>query len=133
MRGAHPRGKRKFCRIEIDGDDRPRACQPRALHRGEPDRTTADHHHAVTVRDRAQIERGACTGHNAAADQASAVERDLLGNRNGLLIRDDAIFAETSQKHQLLQIAAVGQHGAAFAIERASLRPSAEILLAQDR
>src|SRR6266850_1118583 len=72
-----------------------------------PIRAAADHHHAVTVRDRAQIECCACTSHHAAADQTSAVERDLSGNRNSLLIRDDAIFTETSQDHQLLQIAPV--------------------------
>jgi hypothetical protein len=54
-------------------------------------------------------------------------------NRNSLLIGHDAVFAERSQKHQLPKRAAIGQHGAIFAIKRQRLRPFVEILLAQDR
>ena len=65
-----------------------------ALHRGEADRAAADHHHGVAMRDRAEVERCARARHDAAADQAGAVERNLLRNRYRLLVGHDAIFAE---------------------------------------
>src|SRR3954453_18924648 len=85
------------------------------------------------MRDRAEIERRAHAGHDAAADQAGAVERDLLRHGNRLLIRYHAIFAERPEIHQLLQLPAIRQRYAAFAVERHALRPFPEILLAQDR
>jgi DNA-binding GntR family transcriptional regulator len=72
-------------------------------------------------------------GHDAAADQAGAVERNFLRDRNCLLIGYDAIFAERSQEHQLLQGTTVGERSPAGAVERQRLRPLAEIFLAQDR
>src|SRR5262245_10619774 len=83
--------------------------------------------------DGAEIERRTDAGHDAAADQAGAAERNLLRHRNRLLIADDAVFPERSQKHQLPQLAAAGERSAHAAVERNSLRPLAEILLAQDR
>src|SRR3954454_504784 len=85
------------------------------------------------MRNRAEIERCANAGHDAAADQAGAVERYLLWNGNRLLVRHHAVFAERPEEHQLLQLPAIRQRGAAVAIERHALRPFAEILLAQDR
>jgi hypothetical protein len=38
MRGAQLQREHKFGRIQIDGDDRTRTGQPRALHRGKTDR-----------------------------------------------------------------------------------------------
>ncbi len=85
------------------------------------------------MRDGAEIECGTRAGHDAATDQAGAVERNLLRDRDRLLIGHDAIFAERAQKHQLLQLPAVGQASAGLAVERDALRSLAEILLAQDR
>src|SRR3954451_15265174 len=133
MGRAHPRGQRKFRRIEVDCDDFPGACQPRALHGGETDRTAANHHHGVAMRDSAEIERSADTRHDAAADQASAVERNFLRYRYRLLIGYDAVFAERSQEHQLLKRAPTVERRAAATIERHRLRPLAEIFLAQNR
>ena len=45
--------------------------------------------------------RGAGPGHHAAADQAGAVERDLLRHRNASG-RHDAVFGEGAEEHQLL-------------------------------
>ena len=72
------------------------AGEPGALHRRQTDRATTDHHHAVAMRDRAEIKRRADPGHDTATDQAGPVERDLLRHHNGLLVRHDAIFAERS-------------------------------------
>ena len=103
MRRAHLRRQHQFGRIDIDGDDRPCSGQPRTLHRGEAYRAAADHHHGIAMRNGAEVERGTRPGHHAAANQAGAVERDFLWHGNGLLIGDDAVFAEGAQEHQLLQ------------------------------
>ncbi len=103
------------------------------MNRGEAYSPAAYHHHGIAMRDRAEIEGRADAGHDAAADQARAVERNIFWNGNGLLVSHDTIFAERSQEHQLLKRAAIGQRRAAFAIERQRLRSLPEILLAQDR
>src|SRR5271169_4708276 len=45
-----------------------------ALYRGKADRPAADYHYGVAVGDGVKIERGADTGHHAAADQAGAIK-----------------------------------------------------------
>src|SRR5262249_17635279 len=41
--------------VDVDGDDFRRAGKPRALHRSEPDRAAADHHHRIGVADMAML------------------------------------------------------------------------------
>src|SRR5262249_61768533 len=88
-------------------DDLRGAGETRALHRREADRAAADDHNGVGVADMGDIERGADTGHHAAADQAGAVERDVRGNRDRLLLLNDANFAEGAEDHQVLELFAV--------------------------
>ncbi len=129
----HSCGEHQFCRIDIDGDNRTRTREPRALHGRETYGAAADHHHGIAMRDRAEIERRTGAGHDATTDQAGAVERNLLRHRNGLLVGHHAVFAERAQKHELLQLLAVGERGARLPVESNTLRPFTEILLAKDR
>ena len=85
------------------------------------------------MRDSTDIERCAHTCHDATADQAGPVERYLLGDWSGLLVGHDTIFGKRAQEHQLLKLAAIGQHATAFAVERARVRSLPKILLAKDR
>src|SRR5436190_2064869 len=83
-----------------------------------PGRAAADHHHGIAMGNGAEIERGADAGHDAAADQAGAVEWNLLRHGDRLLIADNAVLAERSQEHQLAQLAAATERRAHAAIER---------------
>ncbi len=107
--------------------------QTRALHGGEPDRAAADHHDRVGAGDARDIERGAHPRHDAATDEAGTIKRHVLGNGDGLLIRNDAIFAEGAQEHQMLERLAALQPRLALPVELNRLRAFGEIFLAEDR
>src|SRR5262249_15429456 len=119
--------------VDVDRDDFLRAGKPRALERSQPDGAAADHHHRIGAPDMSDIERRADAGHHAAADQAGAIERDVRRDHDRLLLLHDAIFAEGTDEHQMLELFAVRAPRLGAAVELQRLRALAEIILAQDR
>ena len=77
-RRAHFDGELEFRVVDVDRNDGLRAGKTRALHGGQADRAAADHHDRIGAADARDIERSADAGHDAAADQASAIERHVL-------------------------------------------------------
>ena len=133
MCGTELPRQRQLGGIEIDRHHGTRARKSRALHGRKADSTAPDHHHGVAIGDGVEIERRARAGHHTAADQAGAIKRNLLRHHNRLLVRHDAVFAERTEIHQVLQAAAVAQHRPAVAVETSRFRPLAEISFAQNR
>ena len=59
--------------VDVDGDDRVRAGEPRAGDRGVADAAAAEHRDAVAAADVAGVHRRAEPGHHAAAEQAGGL------------------------------------------------------------
>ena len=133
MRCTHVLGQREFVRVDVDRNDFRRAGKARALNRGEADRAAADHHHGIGAPDARDVERRPDAGHHAAANQAGAVEGNIAGDGDRLLLRHDAILAEGAEKHQVLEFFTARAPRLAGAVELHRLRPFGEVILAQDR
>ena len=67
-------------RLDVDGDDRNAAGEPRALDRIQPDAAAADHDNARAGFDVRGVDDRADAGHHAAGDQRGDVERDVPGD-----------------------------------------------------
>ena len=83
---------------------------------------------------RATFKRCTDARHHSASDQAGAVERDLVSDRDRLLLLHDAVFAEGAEEHQMLELAPISEPGLAF-LRRTQPRcgPSRKVIRAQDR
>jgi hypothetical protein len=64
--------------------------------------------------------------------KAGAIERDVHRDRDRLLLLYDAIFAESADEHQMLELFAVRAPRLRGAVELHSLRALGKIILAQD-
>ena len=67
--------------LDVDRDDRMRACQHRAHHHRQPDAAAPDHADGGAGLDLGGVDHGANAGRDAAADQAGDVERKLGRDR----------------------------------------------------
>src|SRR5262252_930388 len=130
---AHAPCEIELAVVDVDRDDFRRAGKPCALHRSQPNRAAADHHHRIGVPDMGDIERRADARHHTAADQAGAIERDVRRDHDRLMLLHDAIFAEGADEHQMLELFAARAPRLRGAVELQRLRALAEIILAQDR
>ena len=81
---------------DVDRDQAFRARDPRSLHRGQPDAAEADHRHGGTRPHLRGLDRGPDTGGHPAPEQACAIERDAVRQRDRLCRMDHGAGREGS-------------------------------------
>ena len=131
MGRTHLCGEHEFRRINIHGDDRAGASEPRTLHGSKPDGAATDHHYGIAVRDRTEIERSAGAIIAVDIDPAKLVLAAKMGATHGVdASKDDAIAAakrETNGRGVDVVIEAAGS-AAAFRVTSEAVRPGGQII-----
>jgi len=91
----------QFARSDVDRDHRPGPRQCGTLDGIEPDAPGADDHDTAAGLHARGVDDGAKAGDDGAGEQRGTVERNVVGNRNGLRRIDDDRLREPAHAHPL--------------------------------
>jgi hypothetical protein len=106
VRGAEAERLGLLGGVHVDGHD-PASCgDGRSLEHVEADAAGADDHDGLAGLDLRPVEHGADPGDHAAAHEAGARERDLVGDDDGLVLEDDGLLAEHAGVGELERLVA---------------------------
>ena len=132
MRGAEMARFGFLLGPEIDGDERQRVAELRALHDAQA--------HAAATEDRDRIagphlrgvERRADARHGAAAQEAGLFRRGLVIDADRAIMRNDGVFAEGRDEAQMMDRRSVLGEEARGVVPHGAGRGGARHFLAQD-
>ena len=117
-------GPLELGRADVGGDDRAGAGEPRALQRIQADRAAADDEHARPRLHLGLPHHRADAGHDAAADDAGAVERHLLRDGDRARLGHDRVLGMGRGHRVVVHPLAAAAH-ARRAVEEAGLAAGA--------
>ena len=93
----------QFLLVDIHSYNGFRSGQPGSLDGVQTDGAAADHDHGGSGPDTRHSQNGAHSGHDAAADQASAIEGNLRRHGNGAALVDDAVFGVRADHREVIE------------------------------
>jgi hypothetical protein len=129
---AEARRQRALVGISIDRDHQRRLLEDGTLDHIEPDRAAADDHDDRTGFDARQSADRADAGHHAAAEQAGAIERHLVGHLDRARLGHDRVLGMRRDHREVIEPASVPAQPRR-AVEQVAARLLAGERLAQDR